>query len=233
MSEKSHPKNIRPRLRTLEQIRDDILHKRDQLVRDMIAASSTPRGGSGRPRGVQIDEPHKGAAWLIWGQRYVVDADYVLPRLVWLYAELGMHGVPDLPPWPVTGEPKTEHEALGYLNTLLACCEGALHTPDKQQAGGASNDVPADKFDKLTSDQRKLVHYLDARENKQASIRDAMKHFGKSHASNRERRSFLAAVRRLNGRLADHYPHLEVEQDRTSNTLTLIVRPQTNTKATK
>jgi hypothetical protein len=116
---------MRPQLR-LKQIRDDILRKMEQLKRDMIAESSTPQGGSGRRRGVQIDSPKTGLAWLTWGQRYTVDADYVLPKLVWLFEELALLGVPDLPQW--TREPETSQEALWFLNKLLACCEGAMDT---------------------------------------------------------------------------------------------------------
>jgi hypothetical protein len=96
-----------------------------------------------------------------------------------------------------------------------------------------SPTVEEDPFDKLTRQQRQLVLYLDTCENKQASIHDAMKRAGKSYASKREWKSFLACVRRLDERLVDHYPHLEVEVDRIRKTLTLKERPQTATKATK
>jgi hypothetical protein len=133
-------------MRTLEQIRDEILQKLEQLKRHMIDASSGPHGGSGRPRGVQIDSKAKGAAWLTWGQRYVVDAEYVLPQLWSLFAELGLHGVPNLPQW--TREPQTEFEALTHLNALLACCDAPQSTPtvtplvESTVTVEAENEVP-------------------------------------------------------------------------------------------
>ena len=112
------------RLRPLEQIRDEALAKRDKLVRDICAAESGPHGGRGS-RGVQVDTPQKGLAY-VQGR---VDADYRLPKLHALFTELGLHGVADVPPWK--GEPKTDVEALQALDALLTCCKEAIGLPSK------------------------------------------------------------------------------------------------------
>jgi hypothetical protein len=79
-----------------------------------------------------------------------------------------------------------------------------------------------ENFDKLTRDQRKIIAYLNARDDKRASLRDLMKHMGKQHASATERKSCITSIRRLNERLADDYPHIEVEYDCKAETVTAI-----------
>jgi hypothetical protein len=81
----------------------------------------------------------------------------------------------------------------------------------------------AEDEDALTKQQRKLIRFLESQEGKRASIRDAMQHMGKQHASQRARSSFLQFVRRLNERLAERRPpHQQLDLDRTAKSLTLI-----------
>ena len=80
-------------------------------------------------------------------------------------------------------------------------------------------------FDKLTNQQKKVMRFLQGRENKLASIRDAMANAKKKATSARERKSFLASIRRLNDRLATHYPNFQIDLDRIGKTITLVEQP--------
>jgi hypothetical protein len=88
----------------------------------------------------------------------------------------------------------------------------------------SSGEYEQDAFDRLTPRQEKLVGYLRSCRDKKASIRDAMRKMGKQPASNRDRKSFLAAVRRLNARLEVYHPDLEIELDRVGKTIQLSQR---------
>jgi hypothetical protein len=184
--------------------------KRTKLLADIEAADIGPRGG-GRPRGFRADTRDKCLAWI---QR-PVDADFLLPELRAYHQALQIHGVANLPPW--IGEPKDETGTLDLLNRMISACQSSLAPPSEPSQDGKG-------FERLTPRQRELTRFLEKCSGTEVSIRDAMKAFGKNPASQRDRKSFIASIRRLNERLDDHYPQLVIELDRVAKTIKLVKR---------
>jgi hypothetical protein len=197
-----------PKPWTVQDILGWLQVKHTKLLADIAAAENGPRGG-GRPRGFRADTQEKSLAWF----QGRVDADFLLPELRAFHQALQMLGVADLPPW--TGEPQDETATLDLLNRMISACESALAPPSEP-----SHD--AMQFRKLTPKPRELIRFLISYNGKEASVHDAMKAAGKNPASQRERKTFLTLIRRLNNQLADHYKQFEVELDRKANTIKLV-----------
>jgi hypothetical protein len=197
-----------PTPRTVQNILGWLEAKRTKLLAEIAAAEKGPRGG-GRPRGFRADTQEKSLAW-IQGQ---VDADFLLPELRPYHQALQFLGVANLPQW--TGEPQDETGTLDLLNRMIFACQSGLAPPRQPP------DDPM-RFEKLTPKQREFMRFFDGRNGEEVSIHDAMKAVGKKPVSPRERKSFLASIRRLNERLATHYLHLEIELDRKAKTIKLV-----------
>lgn len=83
------------------------------------------------------------------------------------------------------------------------------------------NRVPIiNEFEKLTPSQQKLVAFVQG-QNGRCSLRDAMRLFEKSIASERERRSFVTSIRRTATGLLDNYPDYWLEYDQRTKEITL------------
>jgi hypothetical protein len=91
----------------------------------------------------------------------------------------------------------------------------------RRSVGLPSEDWELDVPRKLTPTQEKLVGFLRARDGNQASISDAMRTMNKQPASEKERKSFLASIRRTNDRFTDHQVNLHIHLDRKANAIRL------------
>ena len=74
---------------------------RAKVCEQMVAASRGPHGGN-RSRGVQLEGPAAGLAWLQGG----IDADFRLPKLYPYIAQLRALQLDNVPAWH--GEPQDE-----------------------------------------------------------------------------------------------------------------------------
>jgi hypothetical protein len=148
-----------PRPRTLAECRAELAHKRDLLIANIKAAEAGPRGG-GRSRGVQLDTPQKGAAWLSWGNGGRIDADYALPQLRPLFMELRIQHKLDVPAWQ--GEPQTDAAALQMLDDYLAACDRTIGHARGAAPSPTANPPPVSEQPRLLlTDWRGIAAALD------------------------------------------------------------------------
>jgi hypothetical protein len=130
------------------------------------------------------------------------------------------------PPLPEEAELPDREATRKTLQTLLAWEQTTLERFEQEIASALDtpDEPPQDamRFEKLTPKQNELMRLLVNCNGKEVSIRDAMEATGKQPASQRERRTFITSIRRLNERLAYYYKHFEVELDRKAKTIRLV-----------